>query len=204
MINKSVLTFLLFSCFLLSNLNGCSKDEEKQAASSSETVMSQEKTDSADDSGDSEKPSETTQSTETASESSTAMPDEGSDNQSADNSADMPTKETAESPTQDISGQSASDSGNSEHAEALTLARKSGCLACHAVDKKVVGPAWRDVAKRYKDVTDAKSRLITKVSKGGRGNWTEVVGPAAMPPYSPRVSDENIAKLVDFVLSLEK
>lgn len=85
----------------------------------------------------------------------------------------------------------------------LALARKSGCLSCHAVNKKIVGPAWRDVAKRYKDVPDAKTTLITKVSKGGRGNWTEVVGTAAMPPYSPRVSDENIAQLVEFVLSLE-
>lgn len=86
----------------------------------------------------------------------------------------------------------------------LALARKSGCLSCHAVDKKVVGPAWRDVAKRYKDDPNAKSKLINKVSKGGRGNWTDVVGPAAMPPYSPRVTDENIAQLVEFVLSLKQ
>lgn len=90
------------------------------------------------------------------------------------------------------------------HETQLALAKKSGCLACHAVDNKVVGPAWRDVSKRYKDDPEAKSKLIAKVSKGGRGNWTEVVGAVAMPPYSPRVSDENIAQLVDFVLSLEK
>jgi cytochrome c len=84
----------------------------------------------------------------------------------------------------------------------LTLARSSGCLTCHSVDKKIVGPAWRDVAKRYQGADNARARLIEKVSKGGRGNWTDVVGNVAMPPYSPRVSNDNIAKLIDFVLSL--
>lgn len=86
--------------------------------------------------------------------------------------------------------------------ESLELARKSGCLACHAVDRKVVGPAWKDVAKRYAGDAQARSRLVDKVSKGGRGNWTEVVGNVAMPPYSPRVPAGDIEKLVDFVLSL--
>ena len=88
------------------------------------------------------------------------------------------------------------------HSEMLTLARKSGCLSCHMVDKKIVGPTWKDVAARYKGKTGARTLLIEKVSKGGRGNWTDIVGNAAMPPYFPRVSKENIGKLVDFVLSL--
>lgn len=97
----------------------------------------------------------------------------------------------------------ASTSDNSSaHAESLALARKSGCLACHAIDKKVVGPPWRDVAKRYANNADARAQLIEKVSSGGKGNWTDVVGNVAMPPYYPRVSKENIEKLVDFVLSL--
>jgi cytochrome c len=94
-----------------------------------------------------------------------------------------------------ISGQASAD---------LALAKKSGCLACHSVEKKVVGPAWMDVSKRYKGDAGARDRLIAKVKKGGKGNWTDVVGKAVMPPYSPRVSDENIAKLVDFVLGLAK
>ena len=89
------------------------------------------------------------------------------------------------------------------HREQLDLAKKSGCLACHAIDKKVVGPAWNDVAKRYAADSNAKDKLTEKVAKGGRGNWTEVVGNMAMPPYSPRVSNENIEKLVDFILSLK-
>lgn len=88
------------------------------------------------------------------------------------------------------------------HADALALARKSGCLACHAIDKKVVGPAWQDVAKRYANNAAARAQLIEKVAKGGKGNWADVVGTAAMPPYHPRASMEDIGKLVDFVLSL--
>ena len=80
----------------------------------------------------------------------------------------------------------------------LDLAKKSGCLACHSVDKKIVGPAWKDVGKKYK--ASDKAMLVDKVKKGGKGTW----GPAPMPPYSPRVSDANIEKLVDFVLSLGK
>ncbi len=82
----------------------------------------------------------------------------------------------------------------------LELAKKSGCLACHSVEKKIVGPAWADVGKKYKGDAGAKARLIAKVKAGGKGVW----GPAPMPPYSPRVSDENIDKLVTFVLSLGK
>lgn len=84
----------------------------------------------------------------------------------------------------------------------LALAKKSGCLACHTVDKKVVGPAWKDVAKKYKGDAGARAQLIQKVKKGGKGNWTQVTKGVPMPPYSPRVSDANIEKLVDFVLSL--
>lgn len=108
--------------------------------------------------------------------------------------------ESTETATSASSASVAKDA--SPNAESMTLARKSGCLACHAIDKKVVGPAWQDVARRYANNADARAQLIEKVSKGGKGNWTEVIGTAAMPPYYPRVSKENIEKLVDFVLSL--
>ncbi len=84
----------------------------------------------------------------------------------------------------------------------LELAKASGCLACHSVEKKVVGPAWKDVAAKYKGNAGAKAELIGKVKAGGKGNWTAVTGGVPMPPYSPRVSDANIEKLVDFVLGL--
>lgn len=88
--------------------------------------------------------------------------------------------------------------------DALALAKQSGCLACHSVDKKIVGPAWKDVSARYKNDTEARTKLIAKIKAGGKGNWTEVTGGMAMPPYSPRVSDHNIEILVDFVLSLAR
>ena len=87
---------------------------------------------------------------------------------------------------------------------AMALARKSGCFACHNIEKKVVGPAWRDVSKRYLGDEGARARLIKKVHTGGKGNWTKVTGGVPMPPYSPRVSDADIETLVDFVLSLAK
>lgn len=92
-----------------------------------------------------------------------------------------------------VSGQAAAD---------LDLAKKSGCLACHSVEKKIVGPAWKDVAAKYKGDAAAKAALVDKVKKGGKGNWTAVTGGAPMPPYSPRVADADIEKLVDFVLGL--
>ena len=83
----------------------------------------------------------------------------------------------------------------------LELAKAAGCLACHAVDKKVVGPAWNDVAVRYKNA-DARHYLIEKVKTGGKGNWTEITGGVPMPPYYPRVPQYYIATLVDYILSL--
>jgi cytochrome c len=85
---------------------------------------------------------------------------------------------------------------------ALALAKKSGCLACHSIEKKVVGPAWMDVSKKYKGDSSVKETLVNKVKTGGKGNWTEVTGGVPMPPYSPRVADEDIETLVGFVLSL--
>lgn len=84
----------------------------------------------------------------------------------------------------------------------LDLAKASGCLACHSVDAKVVGPAWKDVAAKYKGQGDAKATLVESIKKGSKGKWTAVTGGVPMPPYSPRVSDENINKLADFILGL--
>ena len=80
----------------------------------------------------------------------------------------------------------------------LELAKKSGCLACHSVEAKVVGPAWKDVAAQVKD----RARIIHSIKAGSRGNWTSVTGGVPMPPYAPRVSNENIEKLADFIMGL--
>ena len=86
--------------------------------------------------------------------------------------------------------------------DALALARKSGCLTCHKIDTKVIGPAWKDVAAKYKGDPDARAMLQDKVRKGGKGNWIKVTHGITMPPTPSRVSDDDIGKLVDFILSL--
>lgn len=78
------------------------------------------------------------------------------------------------------------------------LAQKSGCMACHSVDKKVLGPAYKDVAAKYKGQKDAEAKLIEKVKKGGSGVW----GPIPMPANSPQVKDEDIKKIVQWVLAM--
>ena len=78
----------------------------------------------------------------------------------------------------------------------LELAQKSGCTACHAVDKKVVGPAYKDVAAKYKGNAKAPAMLEEKVKKGGVGVWGQV----PMPPNAS-VSDADIKTLVKWVLA---
>jgi len=84
----------------------------------------------------------------------------------------------------------------------LDRAKKSGCLACHSIEKKVVGPAFLDVAERYRSDATARNFLIQKVNTGGKGSWNDVTGGVPMPPYSPRVTHENITRLVDGILSI--
>ena len=76
------------------------------------------------------------------------------------------------------------------------LAKKYNCLACHQVDKKVVGPAYKDIAKKYKGQNVA-AKLMEKVKKGGSGAW----GPIPMPP-NPTVPDADLKKLVDWILKM--
>jgi cytochrome c len=76
------------------------------------------------------------------------------------------------------------------------LAKKYNCLACHQVDKKVVGPAYKDIAKKYKG-QNAAAKLMEKVKKGGSGTW----GPIPMPPNAA-VPDADLKKLVDWILKM--
>jgi cytochrome c len=77
------------------------------------------------------------------------------------------------------------------------LAKKSNCLACHTVDRKLVGPAYQDVAKKYAGDKTAEARLVEKVKKGGIGVWGNTV---PMPPNNT-VKDEDIRKLVKWILA---
>jgi cytochrome c len=78
------------------------------------------------------------------------------------------------------------------------LAKKSGCLACHGVDKKILGPGFKDVAAKYKGDASAEGKLVTKVKVGGSGVW----GPMPMPANSPQVKDADIQTIVKWILSL--
>ena len=80
---------------------------------------------------------------------------------------------------------------------AEALAQKSGCLACHGVAKKVLGPSYKEVAAKYKSDKGAEAKLVAKVKAGGSGVW----GPVPMPPH-PQVKDEDIKTIVQWVLSL--
>lgn len=91
----------------------------------------------------------------------------------------------------------ATQAGAVDAAAGLALAQKSGCLACHSVDKKIIGPAYKDVAAKYKGNKEAEAKLVEKVKKGGSGTW----GPMPMPANSPNVKDEDIKTLVQWVLS---
>ena len=85
------------------------------------------------------------------------------------------------------------------HADAgEDLLKKSGCTACHSIDKKVVGPAYKDVAAKYKGDAGAAAKLAEKVKKGGSGVW----GPVPMPPNAA-VSDADIKTMVAYILALK-
>jgi cytochrome c len=81
------------------------------------------------------------------------------------------------------------------------LAKKNGCSACHSIDKKMVGPAWMDVSKKYKGDAEAQAKLIAKVSNGGGGVWGKVPMPAIDPSGKKQ---DAIKELVQFILALDK
>jgi cytochrome c5 len=84
-------------------------------------------------------------------------------------------------------------------ASGQAMMQKDGCVACHAIDKKVVGPAYQDVAAKYKGDAGALAKLTQKVKAGGTGVW----GAVPMPPNS-WVPDSDITALVTWILSLKK
>ena len=89
--------------------------------------------------------------------------------------------------------------GSAMAADMPALAKKMNCTACHAIDKKVVGPAWMDVSKKYKGDAGAATALQTKVSKGGSGNW----GTMPMPANDAAGTKQaEIKELVTFILGL--
>ncbi len=78
-----------------------------------------------------------------------------------------------------------------------TLARSSGCMACHGVDNKIVGPGLKEIAAKYKGDDTAAATLAAKVKSGGSGNWGQI----PMPPNA-HVADADISTIVGWILSL--
>ena len=76
------------------------------------------------------------------------------------------------------------------------LAKKHACFACHAVDKKLVGPSYKDVAGKYRGDKGAEAKLVDKVKKGSQGTWGQV----PMPPNAA-VPDGDVRTLVKWILS---
>lgn len=86
-----------------------------------------------------------------------------------------------------------------DNAAAEAMMKKDGCAACHAVDKKIIGPAYVEVAAKYKGDKDALAKLTDKVKKGGVGVWGQI----PMPP-NVQVPDADIKELVTWILTLKK
>jgi len=80
----------------------------------------------------------------------------------------------------------------------VELAKQKNCLACHSVDKKIVGPAYKDVAAKYAGDASAPAKLAKKVREGGTGVWGKAVMPA-----NPKVSEAEADSLVKWILSLK-
>jgi cytochrome c len=78
------------------------------------------------------------------------------------------------------------------------LVKSSGCLACHTVDKKLVGPAYKDIANKYRGDKGAPTRLAQKIKEGGKGAWGDI-------PMTPNahVIDADIKTIVAWILSLK-
>lgn len=85
----------------------------------------------------------------------------------------------------------------SASADQLALATQRGCMACHQVETKVVGPSYKDVAAKYKGQADAVDMLSAKVKAGGKDVW----GPVPMPPNA-HVSDDDIKAIVAWIMTL--
>src|SRR5512133_3179864 len=77
-------------------------------------------------------------------------------------------------------------------------ARAAGCMTCHGIDKKIVGPAYKDVANKYRSDKGAEAKLVAKVKNGGKGVWGDI----PMPPNA-HVKDEDIKSIVHWILSLK-
>ena len=83
------------------------------------------------------------------------------------------------------------------------LAKAKGCLACHSLEKKLVGPAYKEIAKRYAGQKEVEARLAEKIIKGGKGAWAKELGAEVPMPPNPSVKADEASRLVKWILSLK-
>jgi cytochrome c len=85
---------------------------------------------------------------------------------------------------------------------ALVKKAKADCLNCHQINKKIVGPSWKDVATKYKGDPTAHDALVDKVIKGSRGQWSDQTGGLPMTPHPVRPTKEEIDQIIAAILKL--
>ncbi len=78
------------------------------------------------------------------------------------------------------------------------LARANGCMTCHQIDKKILGPGFKEIANKYRGAAGAEAALVKKTKDGGKGAWGEMI----MPPNA-HVKDADIATMVKWIMSLK-
>ena len=89
-------------------------------------------------------------------------------------------------------------SGAALAADAQQLLKEKACLSCHTLDQKLVGPAYKEVAAKYKSRKDAEAYLVKKIKEGSTGVW----GPIPMPPNGT-VGDDDAKTLAKYILTLK-
>ena len=89
-------------------------------------------------------------------------------------------------------------SGAAFAADAEQLLKEKACLSCHTLDKKLVGPAYKEVAAKYKSRKDAEAYLAKKIKEGSTGVW----GPVPMPPNGT-VADDEARTLAKYILTVK-
>jgi cytochrome c len=107
---------------------------------------------------------------------------------------------TPATPTDTAAAAPSTSGGTPEIAnqKGLELIGANDCMTCHAIDKKVIGPAYIDVAKKYENTPAVIDTLVAKIKHGGKGNWGEI----AMTPH-PDLPDADAQEMVKYILSLK-
>jgi cytochrome c len=123
----------------------------------------------------------------------------GNNNDTNNNTAGTSTDTAASTNTDAGNATPAGGAASADADKGLNLIAGSDCLTCHKVEEKLVGPAYRDVAKKYPDTPEMIDSLSNKIIHGGAGNW----GPVAMTPH-PALSKADAETMVKYILSLKQ